>query len=85
MRCSGSELVSLNEAQRILKVQKKELFRLIDCGKLIPYKTGAKIQIELESIIAMKSCTHQRASVNKDSYFADNCSSAEIDMISEWT
>ena len=85
MRCAGSELVSLKEAQKILNVRKKELFQLIDCGKLISHKKGAKIEIERESLIAVKSCTYERKSVNQNCRFADDCTSAEIDMISDWT
>lgn len=85
MRYSGSELVSLNEAQKLLNVQKKELYRLIDCGTLVSHKKGTRIEIERESLIALKSCTHEHKNVNKNCYFADDCSSAEIDMISDWT
>ena len=60
MSCSDRGLVSVHEAQKILNVRKKELFRLIESGRVIYYKNGKSIQIQMDSLIAVRSCTYQQ-------------------------
>jgi len=77
------DLLSFNEAQQILNVDKKSLYKFIRSGKLTTRKIGHEVQIDNKSLKALLNCS--RKPEEEQYLFHETISNSEIQMISEWT
>ena len=79
------EMVSVTEAQKILNVEKKVIYKIIKSGKLTTRKIGPKVKINKRSLRAYVECHSNLLKDVESKQTFDDVTPAELKMISDWT
>ena len=80
----NSETLTVTEAQKIFKMNKKALRQMMKSGKLASQKIGPQMQINKENLKTYVRCNND---LLRDDYqmIPENVTSAEMKMIADWT